>query len=480
MKEYCSYLHGEWVRGSQSYHVMDPGKGRECAIIHGMEGSEGINTAIDDAAEEFKHWSRLPAMRRSDYLLAICTAMTQRKDEMARLLTIENGKPLFESYAEVDLAIDHFRWFAEEARRAYGRVVPHQVEGKRHWVLKRPIGVVGAIAPWNFPVALSARKVAPALAAGCTVILRPARQTPLACSVMSECIAAADLPPAAYQMILGSAAPISAAFMKHPACRKVSLTGSTPVGRKLIAASAESITKLALELGGQAPVLVFADCDIERAVEGAVRGKIRNVGQSCVAANRFYVERPIYERFVNLFTSAIKKLKIGYGLDEGVEVGALESEKGLQHALNHIEDAKEHGARVLWGGERLTMSGEYRDGFYMSPAVLADVPQKALCMYEETFAPVAPIQPFDSDDEAIHKANDTEFGLAAYAYTRDLNRAIHLSETLEAGSIGINDPVPSTSNCPFGGFKQSGSGRELGTEGLEEFLEPAHISIGGL
>ncbi len=478
MKEYyCSYLNGKWVRGSQSYEVIDPGKGKPCATVYGVEGKEAV-AAIDRAAEEFEHWSQLPAIRRGDFLLEICRQMTKRRAEMAQLLTIENGKPLFESYAEIDLAIDHFRWFAEEGRRAYGRIVPHQVEGKRHWVLKRPIGVIGAIAPWNFPVALSARKVAPALAAGCTVILRPARQTPLACTVMSECIQQAALPSNAYQMILGSAGPISQAFMDHPACRKVSLTGSTPVGRKLIAASAESITKLALELGGQAPVLIFADCDIERAVEGAVRGKIRNVGQSCVAANRFYVERPIYHEFIQRFTAAIKALKVGYGLEEGVEVGALESEKGLKHALNQIEDATQHGAHITCGGERLTMSGEYQGGFYLSPAVLADVPQEALCMREETFAPVAPVQPFDSDDEAIHKANDTEFGLAAYAYTQNLNRAIHLAESLEAGSIGINDPVPSTSNCPFGGFKQSGSGRELGIEGLDEFLEPVHISIG--
>ena len=476
---YHSLIGGKWVAGADEFEVVDPGMGKPFARCSSVGHDEAMR-AIDNADRAFRDWERLPAMRRADYLLAVCANMRNRRDEIATELTRENGKPFFESQIEVDVAIDHFRWFAEEGRRAYGRIVPNQVAGKRHWVLKRPFGVVAAIAPWNFPLALSARKVAPALAAGCTVILRPARQTPISCVMMAECIVDAGIPSGVFQLLLGSAGPISDAFMRHPACQKVSLTGSTPVGKKLIAASAESITKLALELGGQAPVVVFADCDLDAAIDGAVKGKIRNVGQSCVAANRFYVERSIYSAFVEGFAARLASLQVDYGLNPGSQVGALESEKGLNHAMAQIEDAKQRGATVVTGGQRVNVGGDYADGVYLAPTVLADVPHEALCMREETFAPVAPVHPFDSEHEAIAKANDTQFGLAAYAYTSNLNRAIRISEQLEAGSIGINDPVPSTSNCPFGGFKQSGSGRELGIEGLDEFLEPVHVSIGGL
>jgi len=477
-KVYHSYIDGAWYEGANTFEIIDPGMGRgfaECSAV----GNEEAVVTIESAAKAFPQWSRLPAMQRSDYLLSVADEMRARRDEIAHILTRENGKPLFESYAEFDVAVDHFRWFAEEARRAYGRIVPNQVAGKRHWVLKRPFGVVAAIAPWNFPLALSARKIAPALAAGCTVILRPARQTPLSCALMTECIVKAGLPQGVFHLLLGPAAPISKAFMEHPECRKVTLTGSTPVGKQLIADSAQSMTKLALELGGQAPVVIFDDCNFEHALSGALRGKIRNVGQSCVAANRFYVQRGIYERFLEQFAERMRALKVDYGLREGVEVGAMESKKGYDNAMAHIEDAIKNGGEVLAGGTRVELGGEYKNGVYLAPTVIANVPQSALCMREETFAPVAPVQPFDDEEEAIAKANDTEFGLAAYAYTNDLNRAIRLSEQLEAGSIGINDPVPSTSNCPFGGFKQSGSGRELGIEGMDEFLEPVHVSVGG-
>ncbi len=479
-KKYNSLIGGKWVAGkSGDFDVVDPGTGEAFAECSGIGGDDAMR-AIDIAEKARVAWERLPAMERADYLLKVCVLMERRRDEIATELTKENGKPFFESQGEVNVAIDHFRWFAEECRRAYGRIVPNQVAGKRHWVIYRPFGVVAAIAPWNFPLALSARKVAPALAAGCPVILRPARQTPISCVLMAECIVEAGVPGGVFQLLLGSAGPISDAFMKHPACKKVSLTGSTSVGKQLIAASADSVTKLALELGGQAPVVIFADCDMGLAVDGAVKGKIRNVGQSCVAANRFYVERAVYDEFVERFSNKLGELKVDYGLNPGSEVGALVSQKGLENAVRQIENAKELGARVVTGGERIELGGKYAGGVYLAPTVLAGVPQEALAMREETFAPVAPVQAFDTEEEAIAKANDTEYGLAAYTYTSDLNRALRVVEQLEAGSIGLNDPVPSTSNCPFGGFKQSGSGRELGFEGLHEFLEPVHVSVGGL
>lgn len=476
-KTHHSYLNGQWHAGGGEFAVDDPGLGEPFATCSAVGYTEALQ-AIECAAA-FPQWGRLPAIQRANYLLRIADNVTKRKEQIAHTLTRENGKPLPEAYAEVDGTIDHFRWFAEEARRAYGRIIPNQAVGKRHWVLKRPFGVVAAISPWNFPLVLSARKVAPALAAGCTVLLRPSRQTPLCCVLLAECIAEAGVPPEVFQLLLGEAAPISKALMEHPQCRKISFTGSTAVGRRLIADSAQSITKLSLELGGQAPVLVFDDCDMEVAINGALMSKTRNVGQSCIAANRFYVQRPIYDQFVERFARAMKALRVDYGLNDGCEVGALESTNGLNHALTHIADAVRCGGEVVTGGTACDVGERYRHGSYLTPTVIANVPQNALCMREETFAPVAPVQPFDDEDEAIQKANDTEYGLAAYAYTNNLNRTIRLSEQLESGTIGINDPVPSTSNCPFGGFKQSGSGRELGSEGMEEFLEPVHLSIGG-
>ena len=475
---YHSYIDGQWHQGDNFYAVFDPGTGQECARCSAIGYDEAVR-AIEGAAAAFTDWGRMPAMKRADYLLQVAANMRARRDEIAQTLTRENGKPLFESYAEFDMAVDHFRWFAEEARRAYGRVVPNQAAGKRHLVLKRPFGVVAAISPWNFPLALSARKIAPALAAGCTVVLRPARQTPLSCVLMTECIVQAAVPKGVFNLLLGAPDAISKAFMEHPACRKVSFTGSTAVGKMLIAQSASSITKLALELGGQAPVLIFNDCNFDAALDGAVRGKVRNVGQSCVAANRFYVQRGIYDRFVEQFSRAIGALKVGYGLQEGSEVGALQSQKGVDTVVAHVQDAVQHGGELMTGGAQIHLDGAYKKGTYFAPAVIAGVPQSARCMREETFGPVAPVHVFDEEEEAIEKANAVDFGLAAYAYTNDLNRVLRISEQLEAGSIGINDPVPAASPCPFGGFKQSGSGRELGIEGMDEFLEPVHVSIGG-
>jgi succinate-semialdehyde dehydrogenase/glutarate-semialdehyde dehydrogenase len=371
------------------------------------------------------------------------------------------------------MSVDHLQWFAEEARRAYGRTVPHQTNGKRHVIVKTPIGVVGAIGPWNFPLVLCLRKVAPALAAGCTVVLKPASATPLCAVAFAECVEAAKVPKGVFQLVAGPAREIAQEFLENPLCRKITFTGSTEVGKELIRGAADSVKPLSLELGGHAPVLVFADADLETAIEGTMITKFRNTGQSCIASNRIYVQRSIYEKFLEKFVAKIRALKTGDAFEENVAVGPLINEEGLNKALEHIQDAVKRGARLLCGGKQLE-----RKGFFLEPTVLADVPANAICMSEETFAPVAGVIPFDSEEEAVEQANHSNFGLSAYAFTRDLDRAFRLMESLEAGTLGLNDGLPTTSNCPFGGMKQSGWGRELGIEGMEAFLETKHVSLG--
>lgn len=474
MKTYSLYLNGRWENSDTTAPVVDPASGEPFAQVATI-GRDRVRQALEDANAAWPAWRALTGMQRGDYLLAIAAEVGRRADEIAAIMTQESGKPLAQSKGEVNGTIDHLRWFAEEARRAYGRIVPHQTPGKRHMVLKVPVGVVGAISPWNFPLILSIRKAAPALAAGCPVVLKPASATPLCNLLFAECVDAAGLPPGVFQVILGRASEIAAEMLENPICRKISFTGSTPVGKKLIEGAAKTCTLLSLELGGNAPVIVFADADMAQAVDGALLAKFRNTGQSCIAANRIYVERPIYEQFLAAFTAQLQTQRVGPGLEPGVDIGAMIDEAALQEALQMIEETVAQGARLVCGGQR------YGDkGTFLEPTILADVPDNATCMHQEVFAPIAAITPFDDEAAVIAKANDTEYGLAAYAFTTNLARAWRLAEALEAGTIGINDGVPSTSNCPFGGFKESGWGRELGSEGLEAFLEIKHISFGGM
>ncbi|HQR32566.1 MAG TPA: NAD-dependent succinate-semialdehyde dehydrogenase [Blastocatellia bacterium] len=472
MKTYPLYLNGDWHVASPFQPIINPANGELLGQVSTV-GRARVAEAISDAHEAFKSWRKLTGKVRGDFLLAIAAEVEKRKDDIARTITLENGKPLAQSFGEVAMTVDHLRWFAEEARRAYGRIIPHQADGKRNLVIKSPMGVVGAITPWNFPLVLAVRKMAPALAAGNTFVLKPAEQTPLSVIAFAECVAAAGLPKGVFQVVLGEASEIGKEFLENPLCRKVTFTGSTEVGRLLIAGAANTVKPLSLELGGNGPVLVFGDIDLNRAVEGALIAKTRNTGQSCIAANRIYVERGIYDQFCEVFTAKMQAMKFGDGLEPGVEIGPLIDEAGLAKALAHIENAVAGGARVLCGGKR---SGD--KGFFIEPTVLADVPKDALCMQEETFAPVASITPFDSEEEAISLANNSIYGLSAYAFTGNLDRAFRLMEALEAGTIGINDGVPSTSNAPFGGVKQSGWGRELGSEGLDAYLETKHVSLG--
>jgi succinate-semialdehyde dehydrogenase/glutarate-semialdehyde dehydrogenase len=472
MKTYPLYLNGDWQVSAPFQQVVNPANGEALGQVSTVDRAR-VAQAIGDAHEAFNSWRRLTGKARADFLLAFGAELEKRQDDIARTITLENGKPLAQSLGEVAMSVDHLRWFAEEARRAYGRIVPQQLDGKRHLVIKTPLGVVGAITPWNFPLVLAVRKLAPALAAGNTLVLKPSEQTPLSALALAECAAAVGLPQNVFQVVLGEAAEIGKEFLENPLCRKVTFTGSTEVGRLLIAGAASTVKALALELGGNGPVLVFGDIDLPRAVEGALIAKTRNTGQSCIAANRIYIERGSYEQFCAVFTERIKAMKVGNGLETGVEIGPLIDEAGLAKALAHIENAVAKGARLLCGGAR---TGDR--GFFIEPTVLADVPNDALCMQEETFAPVAALAPFDSEEEAVALANNSSHGLSAYAFTGNLDRAFRLMEALEAGTIGINDGLPSTSNCPFGGVKQSGWGRELGAEGLDAFLETKHVSLG--
>ena len=466
------YLNGKFVRTESSLTVINPATGEPAGQMC-TAGQEQVRQAVIDAQAALPGWRKLTARTRGDFMLAVAAELQKRAEEVARLITIENGKPLAQSKGEVAMSVDHLRWFAEEGRRAYGRVIPHQAAGKRNLVIKSPVGVVGAISPWNFPLVLAVRKVAPALAAGCPVVLKPASQTPLCAIAFAECVHAAKLPPGVFQLVMGSARQIGEEMLTNPTCRKITFTGSTEVGQELIRGAAAQVKRLSLELGGHAPVLVFDDVDIPKAVEGAIAAKFRNTGQSCIAANRIYVQAGIYERFVDAFVARTKSLKTANGMEEGVDIGPLVNQAGLDAALTQIEDAVRGGAKVLCGGKRVGAKG-----FFLAPTVLVDVPEEALCMREETFAPVAPLVKFDSDEQGIQQANNSPYGLSAYAFTRSIARAWKVMEKLEAGTIGINDGVPTSSNAPFGGFKHSGWGRELGSEGLDAFLETKHISLG--
>jgi succinate-semialdehyde dehydrogenase/glutarate-semialdehyde dehydrogenase len=468
------FLNGRWCEGGSPIDVVNPANGEIVGRV-ATAGRAVVAQALTDAESALPKWRGLTGRDRGAVLNRIADVMQRRSEDIARTMTLENGKPLAQSRGETAMTIDHLRWFAGEAGRTYGRIVPQQVAGKRHMVLRTPIGVVGAISPWNFPLVLAVRKIAPALAAGCTVVHKPASATPLCSVAFAEAVEEAKAPPGIYQLINGKASEIGAELLENPICRKISFTGSTEVGRQLITGAAAQIKKLSLELGGHAPVVVFADADLDRAVEGTLVAKTRNTAQSCIAANRAYVQRPIYDRFVAKLVERTKALKVGDGLEDGVEIGPLIDRRAVEFALEHIRDAVAAGAKVACGGREWEARPK---GNFLEPTILVDVPQKARCMFEETFAPVLPVAVFDDEDEAVRMANSTPYGLAAYVFTQSISRAWRMAEAVEAGTVAINDAVPSTSQCPFGGMKESGWGRELGIEGIDAFLETKHISLG--
>ncbi len=470
------FINGSWCDAADGKTLAVINPADESVLAEVAYGSRAeADRAIAAAAKAFPSWRALSVYDRAKILKRTAELMRERADTIARALTQEQGKPLGEARLEVLHAADTFEWFAEEGKRSYGRIIPSMNVAKRHYAIKHPVGVVGTITPWNFPAALPSRKIAPALAAGCTVVSRPAEQTPLTLILMFECLAEAGIPAGAANLVIGPARPIADAFFEHPAVRKISFTGSTEVGKELIRRSADQVKRLSLELGGHAPLIVFPDADVQQVAQAAVIGKFRNNGQVCIAPSRFYIHEKISRDFTDAAVELAKGLKLGNGLEPGVQVGPMFEARALDKTAALIDDARGKGGKVLTGGGR---SERFDKGYWFEPTVIREVKGEMKLMTEEPFAPVMPLLDFDKLDDVIAAANNTPYGLAAYVFTNDLTVATRMAEGLEAGIIGINDPVPATPQCPFGGMKESGMGRELGIEGLEAYTETKYVSVG--
>lgn len=470
------FINGEWCDSSSGKKLGVENPATEETIAEVSFGTrEDCNRAVSAASEAMKPWMKLTPYDRAKVLKRTAELMRDRAEALARTMTMEQGKPVAEAKGEVLHSADTFEWFAEEGKRAYGQIIPQSNPAKRHLTIKHPVGVVGAIGPWNFPVTLQARKIAPALAAGCTIVCKPASQTPLSLIGVFECLIEAGLPKGVANLIIGPASDISNEFMQNPAVRKISFTGSTEVGKLLMKQAADQVKRLSLELGGHAPFIVFPDADPEVVAKAAVIGKFRNNGQVCISPSRFYVHKDIEKKFTEAAVEEAKKLKLGNGLEEGVVVGPMFEKKALESTAGLIADARGKGAQVLTGGGR---SRQFEKGYFFEPTVLRGLSADAKMLTEEPFAPVMPVLDFSKLDDVIAAANNTRYGLAAYVFTNDLSVAWRMAEGLEAGIIGLNDPVPATVQCPFGGMKESGMGRELAHEGLEAYLETKYVSIG--
>jgi succinate-semialdehyde dehydrogenase/glutarate-semialdehyde dehydrogenase len=469
------YIGGEWRDGAEgeTVGVDDPATGEEIARVADATPQDALD-ALGAADEAWRgDWRRSAPRERSDILRRAYDLITERTDELALLMTLEMGKPLAESEAEIAYGASFLRWYAEEAVRADGRFATHEAGTGRLLTMKQPVGPCVFITPWNFPLAMGTRKVGPAIAAGCTMVVKPAKLTPLSMLMLARILEEAGLPSGVLNVVTArSSGSVMEPLIRDPRTRKLSFTGSTEVGRKLVEQSAEQVLKVSMELGGNAPFVVFDDADVDDAVEGAVIAKMRNIGEACTAANRFHVAESIAGEFAEKLAEKMAAMKIGPGTEEGVEVGPLIDDEQLGKVAELVDDAVAKGARVLCGGERVEGPGH----FYR-PTVLTDVPAEARLLKEEVFGPVAPITTFADEDEAVAAANDTEFGLVAYLYTADLKRALRVSERIETGMVGVNQGIVSNAGAPFGGVKQSGIGREGGPEGLEEYLETKYVAL---
>jgi succinate-semialdehyde dehydrogenase/glutarate-semialdehyde dehydrogenase len=469
------FIEGKWTEAEdgRTLGVINPAT-EEVIREVAYGGRSETRRALQAAARALPGWMKLSAWDRAKVLRRTAELMRERCDAIARTMTMEQGKPLAESKAEILHSADTFEWFGEEGKRAYGQVIPNSLPGKRHMTVKHPVGVVAAISPWNFPITLQARKIAPALAAGCTVVSRPASQTPLCLIQVFECLVEAGLPPGVANLVMGPAQELADEFLENPICRKISFTGSTEVGKQLMRGAADQVKRISLELGGHAPFIVFPDADPEAVAKAAVVGKFRNNGQVCISPSRFFVHKDVEKKFTDAAIEFAGKLNLGNGLDPGVEIGPMFEKRAMDRAIELIEDAKQNGAKVLIGGNR---SDRFDRGYFFEPTVVANLNQNARLLNDEPFAPVMPLLDFSKIDEVIHAANNTRYGLAAYVFTNDLTVMWRMAEGLEAGIIGVNDPVPATPQCPFGGMKESGLGRELAHEGLEAYLETKFVSI---
>ncbi|NCG67536.1 succinate-semialdehyde dehydrogenase [Bacillus coagulans] len=471
MEDYLMYLNGEWTgEGLPKIKVDNPASGEVIATIP-KGGEKEAKLAVDAAHAAFPAWAALSAYERSAYLRTWFELIRQHENELARTMTIEQGKPLKEALGEMRYANGFIEWFAEEGKRVYGETIPASATNKRLFVHKQPVGVVAAITPWNFPAAMITRKVAPALAAGCTVVIKPAKQTPLTALKLAELAAKAGIPKGVMNVITGSAKEIGDTWLADERVRKLTFTGSTEIGKELMRGSADTVKKVSLELGGHAPVIITKHADLDKAAEGTVAAKFRNAGQTCVCSNRIYVQEEVYEAFTKKFTEKVKALRVGDGLVEGTDIGPLIDRNAVEKVEHHVKDAVEKGATVETGGSA-------KDGLFFEPTVISNVTDEMICMKEETFGPLAPVTKFTDIDEAIRRANDSIYGLAAYVFTENISEGIQIAEGLEYGIVGLNDGLPSTPQAPFGGFKQSGLGREGGRYGIEEFLEVKYISLG--
>ncbi|MBN9027767.1 MAG: NAD-dependent succinate-semialdehyde dehydrogenase [Rhizobiales bacterium] len=472
VKDQC-YVDGAWI-GEPSIEVTNPATGAVIGHVPRF-GAEETTKAVDAAAVAFKSWAARTAKERSKLIRQWFERIRAHQDDLAMILTSEQGKPLAEARGEIEYANSYIEFYAEEAKRIAGETLPSHRADARILVLRQPTGVVAAITPWNFPAAMITRKVAPALAAGCTVVLKPAGETPLTALALAELADRAGIPPGVINVVTGSASEIGGVLTSHPAIRLVNFTGSTEVGKLLMRQASTTVKKMALELGGNAPFIVFDDADLDAAVEGAMVSKFRNMGQTCVCANRIYAQAGIHDAFVEKLTAAVDKLKVGNGVEAGVSQGPLINDKAILKVEEHLKDATGKGARIVLGGHRHALGGSF-----FEPTVLTGATRDMQLSREETFGPIAPVFKFETEEEVIRAANDTEFGLAAYFYSRDIGRIFRVGEGLEYGMVGINSGVISTELAPFGGVKESGNGREGSHHGIDEFVEKKYLLVAGL
>ncbi|QIP57333.1 NADP-dependent succinate-semialdehyde dehydrogenase [Hafnia alvei] len=469
-----AFIQGKWcdAESNKTIEVTNPANAQLLGTVPKM-GANETRTAIEAANQALPAWRALTAKERATILRRWFDLMMANQDDLAKLMTLEQGKPLAEAKGEIAYAASFIEWFAEEGKRIYGDTIPGHQADKRLIVIKQPIGVTAAITPWNFPAAMITRKAGPALAAGCTMVLKPASQTPFSALALAELAQRAGIPDGVFNVVTGSASEVGNELTGNPLVRKLSFTGSTEIGRQLMQQCAKDIKKVSLELGGNAPFIVFDDADLDKAVDGALASKFRNAGQTCVCANRLYVQDGVYDAFAKKLQAAVEKLTLGDGLAQGVTTGPLIDEKAVAKVKEHIEDALSKGARIITGGQPHELGGNF-----FQPTILVDVPASAKVAKEETFGPLAPLFRFKDEADVVAQANDTEFGLAAYFYARDLSRVFRVGEALEYGIVGINTGIISNEVAPFGGIKASGLGREGSKYGIEDYLEIKYMCIG--
>ena len=474
-KEKC-FVNGLWTDSlsGKKIEVNNPATMEIVGKVPNFTAEE-TKSAIDHAEKAFQSWKNTTAKERSIILKKWSDLIIEHVDDLAKIMTIEQGKPLAEAKGEILMGASYIEFYAEEAKRVYGDIIPDPRPGKRIVIIKQPVGVVGAITPWNFPNSMITRKCAAALAVGCTTVVKPASQTPFSALAVAELAKAAGFPDGVFNIVTGSAKEIGMELTKNPKIKKISFTGSTEVGKILMEQSASTVKKLSMELGGHAPFIVFEDANIDEAVTGALQSKFRNSGQTCICTNRLFVHEKVYDSFLEKFTNEVKKIKVGNGLNDGIVSGPLIDKSSLDKVIDHVQDAVNTGAKIAVGGEVHPLGGN----FYQ-PTVLSNVSTEAKITFEETFGPVAPLYKFSSDDEVIKMANDTPYGLASYFYSRDIGRIWKVAEALEYGIVSINNGLPTIPEIPFGGVKESGMGREGSRYGLDDYLIIKYISMGGI